>query len=26
LIAWYAGWLAVVFMVFGVVVYKSLDY
>jgi len=26
LIAWYAGWLAVVFMGFGVVVYKSLDY
>ena len=26
LIAWYAGWLTVVFLVFGVVVYKSLDY
>ena len=26
LIAWYAGWLAIVFMGFGVVVYKSLDY
>lgn len=26
LIAWYAGWLTVVFVVFGVVVYKSLDY
>ena len=26
LIAWYAGWLTVVFSVFGVVVYKSLDH
>jgi heavy metal sensor kinase len=26
LIAWYAGWLTIVFLVFGVVVYKSLDY
>jgi heavy metal sensor kinase len=26
LIAWYAGWLTVVFLVFGIVVYKSLDY
>lgn len=26
LIAWYAGWLTMVFIVFGVVVYKSMEY
>lgn len=26
LIVWYAGWLTIVFLVFGVVVYKSLDH